>query len=227
MLDKILIGAGGLLLGVGVGILATKGYFEKKALKEVEEVREYYHSKAKNKNTVAKDAFETLKAQNKEYREVIKGLSYDLEEDTGIVYEDGTMVNPEDIPTTIKNVYGDVIMVTPEEAAFDNEGSLYQARNKSARLPYLISYEEFAEENPGYDKITVTFYQGDNTYADDRDDIIDDTDRKLGKESYKFFGWRSHYENIVYVRNDKLGCDWEISLDLASYRSAVLSMDEW
>ena len=79
---------------------------------------------------------------------------------------------------------------------------------------YVIKPEEFGE-NDDYDCVSLTYY-ADQVLADDStDEIIENVDAAVGVESLRHFG---EYEpDIVHVRNDLLGCDYEISLDARKY----------
>lgn len=77
--------------------------------------------------------------------------------------------------------------------------------------PYVIPPEEFGElEDEGYTNVTLMFCS-DQIVIDDNNDILENVNDVIGFESLNHFG---EYENdSVYVRNDKLRCDYEILLD--------------
>lgn len=72
--------------------------------------------------------------------------------------------------------------------------------------PCVISPDEFGSEED-YECITLQYY-ADEVLADDWDEIIDDWEEVAGKEFYKKFG--EYEDDIVYVRNKRLKCDYEI-----------------
>lgn len=79
--------------------------------------------------------------------------------------------------------------------------------------PYVISPDIFGE-NPGYDRITLTYY-ADHILADENDEVIRDVEETVGFESLTHFG---EYEaDIVHVENDILRCYYEITRDLRKY----------
>lgn len=83
--------------------------------------------------------------------------------------------------------------------------------------PYVISPDEFGE-NEGYDKISIMYY-ADHVLADDNDEIIDNVDEIIGFDSLEHFG--EYEDDSVFVRNDKLKCDYEILLDGRKYSDVV------
>ena len=79
--------------------------------------------------------------------------------------------------------------------------------------PAVISPDEFGE-NPGYDRLTMTFY-ADNIVADENDEIVEDVNECIGSESLSHMG---EYEpDVLYVRNDRLRVYYEITRDLRKY----------
>ncbi len=86
--------------------------------------------------------------------------------------------------------------------------------------PYVISPEQFGEMD-NYEKISLTYFS-DGHLADDDYHLINDPDAIIGEESLAHFG--EYEDDSVFVRNDNRKCDYEILLDLRSYRDVVLSM---
>lgn len=79
--------------------------------------------------------------------------------------------------------------------------------------PYVITPDAFGE-NPGYDRITLTYY-ADQVLADENDETIRDVEATVGVESLTHFG--EYEEDVVYVKNDILRCYYEITRDLRKY----------
>ena len=83
--------------------------------------------------------------------------------------------------------------------------------------PYVISPEEFGEYE-GYEKISLTYY-GDQVLADENDELVEDVEGAVGFESLTHF--REYEDDSVFVRNDRLKCDYEILLDQRTYSDVV------
>lgn len=84
--------------------------------------------------------------------------------------------------------------------------------------PYTISPEEFGDD-ADYEKICLTYYTEDSVLTDDQDEVIEDVAGLVGLKSLDSFG--EYEDDIVYVRNDKLKCDYEIAADNRKYSDVV------
>lgn len=86
--------------------------------------------------------------------------------------------------------------------------------------PYVISPEEFGEFEE-YSKISLTYFL-DGFLADDDGELVDDAEEVIGWKSLNHFG---EYEpDSVFVRNDRMKCDYEILLDQRNYRDVIKTM---
>lgn len=83
--------------------------------------------------------------------------------------------------------------------------------------PFTITPEEFGEIDE-YETISLTYY-ADGTLADDMDEQVDDIDETIGKDSLDKFG--EYEEDVVYVRNDKRKCDYEVLFDSRNYDDVI------
>lgn len=90
-----------------------------------------------------------------------------------------------------------------------NKETVHKEDDSSVLNPYVIPPEEFGEiEN--YDRVSLTYY-ADCVLADDNNDVVDDVDDVVGTDSFTHFG--EYEDDSVFVRNDRLRCDYEILLD--------------
>lgn len=99
-------------------------------------------------------------------------------------------------------------------------------KNIDTDEPTIISLEEFMEERTDLDKITLTYYEGDDVLCDDRDVAIHEFEKSIGNEALTKFGHLSKDPNVVYVRNEKNETDYEIIKDHRSFSEAVLGIRE-
>lgn len=88
---------------------------------------------------------------------------------------------------------------------------------ESEDTPYVIKPEEFGEFDE-YEQISLTFW-ADQIITDDEDDILEEVNRVIGFESLNHFG--EYEDDSVYVRNDRLKCDYEILLDQRKYEDVI------
>lgn len=104
--------------------------------------------------------------------------------------------------------YSDLVDEKPEEVKEDP---------MTVDKPYVIAPEEFGDLDD-YETISLTYY-ADQILADDNDVIVDDVEDVVGFDSLNSFG---EYEyDSVFVRNDRLKCDYEILLDQRKYSSVI------
>lgn len=86
-----------------------------------------------------------------------------------------------------------------------------------ADAPYTISPDEFGEYD-GYEEISLTYYS-DGILADENDEVVEEPDEIVGPDFSSHFG--EYEEDSVFVRNDKLRCDYEILLDQRPYSEVL------
>ena len=89
--------------------------------------------------------------------------------------------------------------------------------DKKMDRPYVISPDEYNEEY-GYRAHTLVYY-ADHVLVDDNDDIVDNAEDIIGLDSLNHFG--EYEDDSVFVRNDKLKCDYEILKDERTYSEAM------
>ena len=97
-----------------------------------------------------------------------------------------------------------------------NEGYVPEGTEMAENKPYVISPDEFGEFKD-YDTISLTYY-ADQILVDDGGDKIEDVDDVVGMESLTHFG--EYEDDSVFVRNDRLKCDYEILMDERTYSEA-------
>lgn len=121
----------------------------------------------------------------------------------------------------VNSAYSDDVAPDTDEAA-----EMYEYENISrennysgyASIPYLISIEEFSEEMPHFDKLTIHYYAYDNTLVDENEEIIPDIAVIVGDCIPVAFG----DQGVVYVRNECISVDYEVILISKSYAETVM-----
>ena len=104
--------------------------------------------------------------------------------------------------------YSDMVDEKPEEV---------KEEPMSVDKPYVITPEEFGDLDD-YETISLTYY-ADQILADDNDVIVDDIEDVVGFDSLNSFG--EYEDDSVFVRNDRLKCDYEILLDQRKYSDVI------
>lgn len=87
---------------------------------------------------------------------------------------------------------------------------------KPVKVPYVISPDEFAEDEE-YDKVTL-YYYADGVLADDTGDVVD-VSTVGGEECLEEFG--AFEDDAVYVRDDEEKVDYEILEDERTYKDLM------
>ena len=84
---------------------------------------------------------------------------------------------------------------------------------------YVISQEEF-DNDEKYTKRRLSYYENDDTLADEYDEKMSIFDT-IGDNAISHFGDMSGDPTIVYVRNESLNSDYEVQLVHGSYKKFV------
>lgn len=233
---------GGLMLtsaisGGGIGYFVAMKQLETKYAKisdqEIAEAKEFYKRQYKAdeyetveaaaENLLTEDALQAvqeLQAQAEQSR-VNYGAAFDAtpkpEEDKD------ESSDPRPAPETVVNVHN-VFVNPPEDPLSDEDEFDYEAelRNRSEDFPYIITQEEFLENEPEHEQVSVTFYEDDGMLTDPQDKPIPDSDGTVGDVNLNRFGYGSKDNNIVYIRNEKMGVDFEVARSFGSYAEEVL-----
>lgn len=90
--------------------------------------------------------------------------------------------------------------------------------------PYVIHQDEFNSGETGYDKTEYTYYADDDVLVDTDNIPLPHADIIVGQTNLKF-GHGSDDEDIVYVRNDRIAVEMEITRLHKSYEQEVLGLE--
>lgn len=93
-------------------------------------------------------------------------------------------------------------------------------------VPYVISMEEYMENEHDHEQVTMTYYEGDNVLSDERDKHVEDVNGCVGRANLMLFGIGSGDPNVVLVRNERLRMDFEVLKSTGKYAHEVLGFDE-
>jgi len=179
------------VIGAAVGSVATwqivKKKYEQIAQDEIDSVKEVFSNKKTNE------------ADNAD----VRNKANQAKEKPGVA-EYAAMLNKQGY-TNYSNKEANV----KDASVKKEEGQVSMAADK----PYVIEPEEFGEAD-GYEQISLTYY-ADQVLADEDDDLVEDVENVVGFESLESFG--KFEDDSVFVRNDRLKCDFEILLDQRNY----------
>lgn len=102
---------------------------------------------------------------------------------------------------------------------WDQEAEEIERRNG---VPYIISYEEFMNNETDHEQGEFTYYAGDDVLTDSRDEVIPNPEEYVGPEALTRFGHGSNDIHKVFVRNEMMEQDFEIVHSTKSYAEDVL-----
>lgn len=195
VLNKIII----FITGAALGSVVTWKVLQKRYNERInEEMTEF--KKAQRDESMEK--LEQMHADLMEKKEEVEAHEATLKVD-----ENGSSLTKpiENWETTSKHYRG---ILEDEGYSDDDDGP----------APYVIPPEEFGNDADEYDLISLNYYE-DGVLADDWDDVIEDVDRVVGKDSLTHFG--EYEDDSVYVRNDRLKCEYEILLRVGKFEDRI------
>lgn len=118
----------------------------------------------------------------------------------------------------------DIIEYTKKlkEAGYINYSNVVPENKKQEELetmdkPYIIPPEEFGAFDD-YEAISLMYYE-DQVLTDDDDEPVDEIEDTVGYDSLTRFG--EYEDDSVFVRNDRLKCDYEILMDHRKYSDVI------
>lgn len=94
-----------------------------------------------------------------------------------------------------------------------------EAMNDVSDTPYVITPEEFSSDDE-YQSESLTLYAC-GTLTDDFDNPIEDVPAMVG-DAFDHFG--EYEDDVVYVRNDRYKCNYEICKDVRTYEEVQLRL---
>lgn len=105
----------------------------------------------------------------------------------------------------------------PEDEDFDEEfleqleQEAVETGNSFTDPPHEIDLSEYYNGRPDYDKVTIKWFEPDNTWVDENDDVIADISSYVGSDVKPFARpGLDGEEDIRFYRNDRYGTDYEI-----------------
>lgn len=244
--NKTIVIAGGTAV-VSLAAGAAGGYFfaknklgkafDKRVDEEVENTKKYYSillMEAKNQKPSLDDLLEDGEEEDE-----------DLEEDDGEVSEEEVALAETAARALVDyQGYADVQKATPpvKNNVFDKkpklpprdpsgkflprQGQDNTPQDEQVPAPYIITQQEFYENEPGFDQENYRYYIEDETLLGYDTEAPLDIDR-VGEENLKKFNWdlAQEEENIICVRNPAYEEDYEIHLTYDRITNVVFGPD--
>lgn len=221
--------AGAVVGGVGT-FMATKKVLQDFADEQVKSVKDHYkkwyenrikeyeeeHGTLKNNDGPNTKTFKNYKSSENEFTEVTEEASDNHEEKITQEERDFAKKWAEDHDGA--GNYTDEEIKTYEKYANAYMKSKNKIQNEEVDPePYVISSDRYGEYVE-YTCINLTYYAGDLTLADDRDELVDFS--YVG-DGLDHFDEDPNDPDTVFVRNEKLMVDYEINRDYRSYSEMI------
>lgn len=228
----VVAGAGLFLSGAGVGAFVANRYLEKKWMHAAEvEIHDSMKEFYEKQNQMAENSKDGLNPG----MTVIVNASDDAKDFVNdIIRKQGYIENE------IKKSEIDIFkakdssdedwecLVEAERKEEENEEEFpdeyIQLEAKESKEPYVISFESFQDEFDTHDKITLCYFAGDDTLTGEDEELDPLLYDMVGEDALTSFGEMSEDPDIVYVRNENFGVDYEIIRMNKSYQEAVLGL---
>lgn len=204
--------------------LSTK--FDKLLAEELEKTKEHYSAITKTGDYETPESTAAILISEEEREEFTK-ISSEYEQESN----EFAGVSVQEKSKTLDSD-GDEVEVTKTRNIFVDGRPIeefdYEAEeeNRSGDHPYVISMEEFFENEPDHIQFSMVYYEGDGVLTDDSDEIVEHVSEYIGEENLTRFGYGSKDRNMVYIRNEKTNADYEIARSAGHYVTEVLGMDE-
>lgn len=215
--DFVMFGLGAAIGAVAV-YLITKEKYEEIIQEEIDSVKDVFRKYANSENQLDLEDLSEMSEEeyNNRVNKTIQNVTPFNKKDR-LVYK----------RTLGKLTEYDQVSADPVTKIIPKVVDMEDAENEyreSSDEPYVISVDEYNEENETHDKLTITYYNIDDTLVDERDEIIADVDSIIGNEALSRFGDGSNDPDIVYVCNERLAIDYEVIRVDKSYQETVLGI---
>lgn len=189
MLKNLIIFGVGVAIGFGAAYYIEKKKFQKIADDEINSMAEYYKQKS---NKEEKEEKEPSKSQFTAKTNDLKDLA--------------KMYQPEDENKDVDPGY----YSNPYPFVDDHPTEGPQ------ETPYSITPEQFTNEKRNFEKVTLFYFEGNDVLTDDMERTTESIEASIGRENLDKFG--EFEEDVAYIRNDRLGIDYEVIRQHATYK---------
>lgn len=192
----------GFLVGLVVGSVLTyhglKNKVEAEIDEEVNKVKEFY-----------KDQLEKQQAEYFEKEEYLKSKAAVAEDKGSVVSK---IINLKNVEKFEEKQNDETEDEAGSEETTTSAFEILEDNIIAQDKPFVIE-EDRVGEYISYDLISLIYFS-DGVLTDDWEVPVENPDKTVGKEYVEYF---ETGEDVVYVRNDKLKCDFEITRDLRTY----------
>ena len=195
-----------LIFFAGAAVGAGGAYFflkDKMEAKTQDEIRSVQKSFAHRLDEMEK-RYEAELSQYKDDKKTAENIV-----DQNYVPEDKSSYNKEELSDFRANHETNYSGTNPETIVKEEPSDIYPTEESSREYPFVISPDIFDSRSDNQ-QMTLTYYKKSNCLVNEYGEELNIYDT-VGEESLKHFG--EFEDGVVYVRNNHLGCDYEVILD--------------
>lgn len=124
----------------------------------------------------------------------------------------------------VSNIFSDERYISEDDVIdFDYEA---EEATRTEDKPYVISKDEFDAKEKDYEQSSLTYYPEDDILADDHNAPVPDIDALVGISNLERFGVGSNDNNTVYIRNEYLEIEFEVTRSKETFAKDVFGYIE-
>lgn len=234
----------GLCIGGGVGYLIAERKIRRTSEEELQGVRDMFRRLRDEDQAQARADWNPIPEEDSETEDFDGSTPESLAQtavDLGYINEEDVQLKRD--PNYISPEYtsaGDEPFPTPNMVEEDLREDVEYVHNirfinpgnddendvtkwdRSPDIPYIITEEEFRIDRPEFEKLSITYYKGDDTWADEKSQYIPYPEGTVGEVNLEHFGLASGDERTLHIRNERVMADFEVTLDDGSYTREIL-----
>lgn len=214
-IKQIAIPAGTLILGAGSGYIFAKRKFTKQAEVEIQSVKDAY-SRAEKPASPA-EMVDYIKEDIESTAEALRVKVSDL----GYVGAAAAEAQSLEERIEVQGSQANFNIFDEDDEVEVNEGFVSQPIEGE---PYIITTEQYMNENVEWVKADLTYFEGDNVLIDSREEQWPDHAATVGIAALSSFGVGANDNDVVHVRNQSMNMDFEITRDRRTYVEVILGV---
>lgn len=117
-----------------------------------------------------------------------------------------------------------VVQVSTEKNAHEGWNYATELESRSPNVPYVIHEDEYRESEHDYTQTTYTYWEGDDVLTDSDNVPCVDRELTVGFANLRW-GHGSGDTNVVFIRNDRLELEAEVTRDPRSWEEEIQGLD--
>lgn len=213
----------GALVGYKIAEKRLQTKFDNLMDEEIAKTKEHYARMNKVEDYETPESTVEKLVDDEQLERLTKVYSGETEEgELEVTTVEAEVNDDEDSVEVVKTTRRNIFVNGKDIEEYDLEAEMAKRTDDK---PYVITQEEFFENEEERSQVNLTYYRGDDVLADEEDRTIDNADGLIGNENLQKFGYGSKDRNVVYVRNPKINVEYEIVHSHGEYSVEVLGMN--